>query len=123
MDGIPAEFWLMFDMYEWLVKVFNETIRRKRMSDTMRIAVVKLIFKKGSKKKMSNYRPISLLCTDYKLMAKIVTARMKPVLNSVIKNDQQGFIKDGDITGNLILVKEIIEYCNETETSLIVISH
>ena len=116
VDGIPAEFWLMFDMDEWLVKVFNETIRRKRMSDTMRIAVVKLISKKGSKKKMSNYRPISLLCTDYKLMANIVTARMKPVLNSMIKNDQQGFIKDGDITGNLILVKEIIEYCDETET-------
>ena len=38
---------------------------------------------------------------------------MKQVLNSVIANDQQGFIKDGVITGNLILVKEVIEYCNE----------
>ena len=26
VDGIPAEFWLKFDMDEWLVKVFNETI-------------------------------------------------------------------------------------------------
>ena len=42
--------------------------------------------------------------------------RMKRVLNSVIENDQQGFIKDGDITGNLLLVKEIIEYCKETDT-------
>jgi hypothetical protein len=50
------------------------------------------------------------LCADYKLLAKIVTSRMRPVLNSVIEKDQQGFIKDGDISGNLILVKEIIEY-------------
>jgi hypothetical protein len=79
----------------------------------MRTAVVKLLFKKGEKNKMSNYRPISLLCADYKMLAKIITERMKPVLTSVIEKAQQGFIKDGNIVGSLILVKEIIEYCNE----------
>jgi hypothetical protein len=79
------------------------------------MAVVKLIFKKTDRTLMKFYRPISLLCTDYKLLAKIVTERMKGVLKSVIANDQQGFIEDGDITGNLILVKEIIEYCRETD--------
>ena len=49
------------------------------------------------------------------MLAKIVTNRMRPVLNSVIEKDQQGFIKEGDITGNLILVKEIIQYCNEED--------
>jgi len=77
------------------------------------MAVVKLLHKKNDKKQIANYRPISLLTTDYKLLAKITTERMKDVLNTVIANDQQGFIKDGVITGNLILVKEVIEYCNE----------
>ena len=40
---------------------------------------------------------------------------MKEVLAKLIDKAQQGFIKDGDITGNLILVKEIIEYCNEND--------
>ena len=45
---------------------------------------------------MSNYRPISLLCSDCKILAKIMTERMKQVLNQQIKNDQQGFIKGRD---------------------------
>ena len=85
------------------------------MTTTMKLAVVKILYKKGDRNRMSNYRPISLLCADYKLLAKIVTNRMRPVLNSVIEKDQQGFIKEGDITGNLILVKEIIQYCNEED--------
>jgi hypothetical protein len=40
---------------------------------------------------------------------------MKEVLQIIIGVDQQGFVKDGDITGNLILVKEIMEYCNEED--------
>ena len=33
---------------------------------------------------------------------------MKKVLKEVVGNEQQGFIPDGDIAGNLLLVKEII---------------
>ena len=36
------------------------------------------------------------------------------MLNDIIGTEQQGFIQGGDITGNLMLVKEIIEYCAET---------
>lgn len=116
IDGLPIEFWQTFDFTDdWLQKVFNETRTRKKMTKTMRLAVVKIIYKKGDKDKMSNYRPISLLCADYKLFAKIITNRMRPVLNSIIQQDQQGFIKEGDIMGNLILVKEIIQYCNEED--------
>ena len=116
IDGIPAEFWQNFEFLdEWLEQVFEAARQQKRMSHTMRIAVVKVIFKKKDRRKFENYRPLSMLCTDYKLLAKILTERMKEVLPTVVQNDQQGFIKDGDITGNLILVKEIIEYCEEEE--------
>ena len=43
-----------------------------------------------------------------------MTSRMQKVMKEIIANDQQGVIDDGEITGNLILVKEVIEYCNET---------
>ena len=55
------------------------------------------------------------MCVDYKILAKIITERMKEVMQMVIHVDQQGFIKGGDISGNLILVKEIIEYCNKND--------
>ena len=78
----------------------------------MRTSVVKLLFKKGDRKQIGNYRPLSLANSDYKIFAKAITERIKKTLKQIIGTEQQGFIKGGDITGNLILVKEIIEYCN-----------
>jgi exonuclease III len=116
IDGIPIEFYQKFDfVVDWLYDVFSEIIEDRRMTESMRTALVKLIFKKQNKKKMENYRPISLLCVDYKILAKIITERMKQTMNAIVDVDQQGFIKGGDITGNLILVKEIIDYCNEEQ--------
>ena len=85
------------------------------MTETMRTAVVKLLFKKKDRKRIENYRPLSLLCTDYKIYAKIIAERMKEVLQVVIEGDQQGFMKNANITGNIMLVKEIIEYCNAND--------
>ena len=56
-----------------------------------------------------------MACTDYKILAKIITERIKPALKQIIGTEQQGFIQGGDITGNLILVKEIMEYFREED--------
>ena len=42
---------------------------------------------------MKNYRPISLLNVDYKILAKILAKRIKEVLNEVILGDQVGYMK------------------------------
>jgi hypothetical protein len=115
VDGIPIEFWQDLDFLNgWLAELFNECFQKGYMSETMKIATVKLLYKKGGREKIGNYRPISLLCSDYKILAKIMTSRMQNVMKEIIENDQQDFIKDREITGNLILVKEVIEYCNKS---------
>ena len=114
IDGISAEFYQEFEFAtEWLAEIYQEVIQKGKMTKTMRTSVVKLLFKKKDRKKIENYRPISLLCTDYKILAKITTERIKTMLKGVIGVEQQGFVKKGDIRGSLILIKEIIEYCNE----------
>ena len=116
VDGVPAEFYQKFDfVVKWLHEVYREMMEKGEMTETMKTSVVKLLFKKNDRKKIENYRPISLLTVDYKILAKILTERMKKVLKKVIGNEQQGFIPDGDIAGNLLLVKEIIAYCEEEE--------
>ena len=70
-----------------------------------------MFYKKLDKRMIGSYQWMSLACTDYKIIAKIITERIKPVMKQIIGTEQQGFIQGGDITGNLILVKKIIEYC------------
>jgi exonuclease III len=114
IDGIPAEFYQKFEFVtEWLYELFGEMIERGEMTETMKMAIVKILFKKADKKRIENYRPISLLTADYKILAKILTERLKNVLTRLIGAEQQGFIPGGDIAGNLLLVKEIIAYCDE----------
>ena len=122
IDGIPAEFYQTFDFaLEWLFRIVKQLLKEKKMTNTMSTSIVKLLFKKGDRRNIGNYRPLSLACTDYKIIAKVISERIKPMLTDIIGTEKQGFIQGGDITGNLMLVKEIIEYCTETNTEAFVI--
>jgi len=54
-------------------------------------------------------------------LAKVITERIKPILKQIIGTEQQGFIEGGDISGNLILVKEVIEFCKEKNVEAYII--
>jgi hypothetical protein len=60
----------------------------------MRTSIITLIYKKKERDDLRNYRPISLLCSDYKIIAKVLAERMKVVLPSIIHKDKTGFLKD-----------------------------
>ena len=110
IDGIPMEFYQKFDFaVDWLHEIYGEMKTKRQMTETMRTSVIKLLFKKKDKRRIENYRPLSLLTADYKIIAKMMTERMKTVLKYVIGTEQQGFIFDGDILSSLLLVKQMIE--------------
>ena len=43
---------------------------------------------------IGNYRPLSLASTDYKILAKIITERLKPALKQIIGTEQQGWLQE-----------------------------
>ncbi len=59
---------------------------------------------------LDNWRPVSLLNNDYKLFALIFTKRFKFVLNSIIDENQSGFMKNRHIFNNIRLVFDLIDY-------------
>ncbi|CAM2095599.1 unnamed protein product [Caretta caretta] len=72
-------------------------------------AVLALLPKKGDLRDLRNWRPVSLLSTDYKIVAKAISLRLGTVLVDVIRPDQTYTVPDRSIFDNLFLVRDLLE--------------
>jgi len=72
--------------------------------------MITLIYKKkGKRNNISNYRPISLLNVDYKILARIMANRLKVVLPNIISPNQTCCILGRDIADTTASLRDIIE--------------
>ena len=71
-----------------------------------------LIFKKGDRQLITNYRPISLTNTDYRIIAFVLAQRMQKVIGNIVGPDQSAYIKGRFIATNVRLVEDVIDYCD-----------
>jgi len=56
------------------------------------VGVMTLLHKKKDKQKIENYRPITLLNTDYKTMTRAIAKKLGKVAPFLIHPDQAGFV-------------------------------
>ena len=63
-----------------------------------------------------NWRPISLLNLDYKILTKVLANRVKKVLPSIISNCQTGYVINRSINDSIRLVQDIIHYTDITQS-------
>ena len=115
-DGLPAEFYKVFwdDISTHLLSSLNFAYESGCLSITQRRGIIKLIPKKSIEPfYIKNWRPITLLNTDYKIAAKAIANRIKTVLPKLINNDQTGFMKGRFIGENIRLIDGIIQYATQ----------
>ncbi|KAL3689642.1 hypothetical protein R1sor_015951 [Riccia sorocarpa] len=62
--------------------------------------VIKLIPKNDRKQLLQNWRPITLLTTTYKIVAKVLAIRLKSMLPRIIDTQQTGFVAGRNIIEN-----------------------
>ena len=113
-DGLPYEFYKTFpQLLPVLLKVANYSIRVGHMSPSQQIALLVLIHKKGDKANLDNWRPISLLCTDLKIISKAIAFKIRAALPDIIHHDQTAGVPRRAITDNLWLARDIFNYSAE----------
>lgn len=103
-DGLPAEFYKAFSdlLAPRLLNVYNNALSRGCLPDSMQTAIITLIHKKDRNPQLcGNYRPVSLINVDAKLLAKILATRLEGLLPKLIHPDQVGFIKNRTSSDNL----------------------
>lgn len=90
-DGFTVELFLHFwDLLgPLLFRISEACLADGQLCESMKGTVTRLIYKKsGDIKNLKNWRPISLLNVDYKILSKTITLRLSCVLHSIIDSDQ-----------------------------------
>ena len=116
IDGIPIEFYDTF--WHLLSKVFhklaNDIYQNGLLPEAQqRISIIALIHKKDDKELLNNWRPISLLCVDYKIIAKVLSLRLKRALPHILGEEQTCGVLGRTIFENLYTIRDTINYTND----------
>eukprot|EP00061_Rhincodon_typus_P001624 g15306.t1 len=78
-NGLPVELYsALWDLVgQDLLEVYDSALRAGEMCKSVRKGIITLIYKrKGEREEIKNWRLISLLNVDYKILAKVVANRV-----------------------------------------------
>ena len=101
-------FWDKIKTY--LIESYDYSFEHDLLSIEQRCALL-MVIPKGTKDKrlLKNWRPISLLNVDYKILAKVLATRLQKVISYVTSSDQVGYIRGRYIGDNIRIMLDILE--------------
>ena len=112
-DGITREVYItFFDLIKDLImSSINYSWEVGELSTSQKQGVITLLEKKGKDKcYIQNWRPISLLNVDAKLVFKVLATRLEKVTDKVIRPDQTAYIPGRFIGESIRLISDILEH-------------
>jgi len=123
-DGIPMEFYRDHTdrVAPLLAEVYNNILLRGEAHPDFNKSITTLLYKgKGVRKELKNWRPISLLNCDYKILTKVIASRISPVLPDLINPDQTCGIPGRNSFENLFNVSAVYDqFVDSNQKALIV---
>ena len=113
----PAEFCKIFwqDIKENFYAMLIESSIEGELPSTTKSAILSILYKDGAQNMIKKYRPISLLNTDYKIIAFVLAHRMHRVLGKLISTDPTGYVKNRYIGCNIRNIMDIYEIAEEQQ--------
>ena len=77
--------------------------------------LISVLYKKKDRNDPRNYRPITLLNGDYKILMRILTARLNSAVVQFVSAPQNGFVPGGFIVENILLLQMLQAYAEEED--------
>lgn len=94
-NGLPIEFYKVNGelLAPVLASLYSDCLKEGALPESMSHAHIVLIYK-HSKDPSScvSYRPIALLNVDFKILTKLISRQLQPLLPNIIDSDQTGFM-------------------------------
>ena len=115
-DGLTRAFYLKFwdALKHNYTESIKETQREEELSEMQKRGAIRKSHKKGERTKLGNYRPITLLNVDLKIISRVLSKRLSLVLASLIHENQK-CVPGRHITDNIHLIQDLIDWINNNE--------
>ena len=109
-DGLSKELFCFFwnELGDLFQKVITEIYTYGELTESQKKGIIKISYKKNGRQYLKNYRPITLLNTDLKLITKTLALRMAKILNNII-HESKKCVPGRKITENIHLAQDLID--------------
>ena len=103
IDDLPKEFYELFWDFlgDSFAKMANFSFKEGKLSATQRTGVIFLICKNKKLHLLSFWRPISLLCVDYKVISTCITDGVEEVMGFSVYIDKAAAVVGRSIHDNI----------------------
>ena len=110
-DGFTMAFWLFcWDVVKpEILGLFREFYLHGTFQRSLNSTFLLLIPKKEGTEDLSDFRPISLVGSVYKLLAKVLANRLKSVMGEVISDSQHAFVHGRQILDAVLIANEALD--------------
>uniref|UniRef100_A0A6I8QUB5 Reverse transcriptase domain-containing protein n=1 Tax=Xenopus tropicalis TaxID=8364 RepID=A0A6I8QUB5_XENTR len=112
-DGLTAEFYKKFrdQLAPVLIEVFRDCLEGGILPPSMRESSLILLSKGKDPQRVENWRPIALLNTDRKLLARILFTRLILFSGTLLSPVQSCTVKGRSIFEAILTIREALELC------------
>ena len=115
-SGFTNEFYKFFwrDLKLFVINSVDYAFDNNRLTVSQNLGIISII-PKGEKDKryLTNWRPLTLLNTLYKLISGCIAERLKPALQNIIHPDQKGFVAGRYIGEAIRTTYDIMQYAKD----------
>jgi len=124
-DGLTVEFYLAF--FPLLAPLFHAMVKEsfncEALPESQNLSYISLLPKdSGSPLELKNYRPISLLNVDYKIISKALTIKLRAVMQHLVHTDQACAVQGRTIQDHNHTLRDIITYTEDKQLDTCILS-
>ena len=114
-DGLSKEFYLEFKdlLLEEMGEMLNNILCKEEFPESLKNTIITLLFKKNDHRMLKNWRPVSLLNMDYKVLSKILSNRLRKVIHKILPVNQKCGAPNRKMEDVLLAVDSICQMSEE----------
>ena len=105
-----------------VLAIVNNMYIDRQITDQQKRGILVCIIKNSDPKRIEDYRPLTLLNSDYKLLTKIIANRMRPWMTGTLQKSQHCGPHGNTIFDAAAAVRDVVAYVEISGTPLCILS-